>query len=43
VVNSPKVCFGTTRQHAKVGHKNINTFGYKNHLGKFYRNENQFL
>jgi hypothetical protein len=43
VVNSPEVWFGTTRQHAKVGHKNINTFGYKNHLGNFYRNGNQFL
>jgi hypothetical protein len=37
------VCFGITRQHAEVGHKNINIFVYKNHLGRFYRNGKQFL
>jgi hypothetical protein len=31
VINSPEVCFGTTMQHAKVGHKNVIIFGYKNH------------
>jgi hypothetical protein len=35
MINSPEVCFGITRQHAQVGHKNINIFSYKNHLGRF--------
>jgi hypothetical protein len=26
VINSPGVCLGATRQHAQVGHKNINIF-----------------
>jgi hypothetical protein len=26
MINSPEVCFGITRQHAQVGHKNINIF-----------------
>jgi hypothetical protein len=43
VISSPKVYFGITRQHVEVGHKNIIIFGYKNHLGRFYRNEQQFL
>jgi hypothetical protein len=43
VINSPEVYFGITRQHAEVGAKNITIFGYKNHLGRFYRNEKQFL
>jgi hypothetical protein len=43
VINSPEVYFGITMQHAEVGHKNINIFVYKNHLGRFCRNENQFL
>jgi hypothetical protein len=43
VINSPEVCFGTTMQHAEVGHKNIIIFGYKNHLGRFCRNGKQFL
>jgi hypothetical protein len=25
-INSPEVCFDITRQHAHVGHKNINIF-----------------
>jgi hypothetical protein len=33
MINSPEVCHGITRQHAQVGHKNINIFSYKNHLG----------
>jgi hypothetical protein len=33
MINSPEVCFDKTRQHAQVGHKNINIFSYKNHLG----------
>jgi hypothetical protein len=43
VINSSQLCFGITRQHAEVGHKNINIFGYKNHLGRFCRNGKQFL
>jgi hypothetical protein len=33
------VCFGIARQHAEVGHKNINIVGYKNHLDRFYINK----
>jgi hypothetical protein len=43
VINSREVYFGITRQHAKVGHKNIIIFGYKNHLGIFCRNGIQFF
>jgi hypothetical protein len=43
VINSSEVCFGITRQHAEVGHKNIISFGYKNHLGRFCKNGKQFL
>jgi hypothetical protein len=43
VIHSPEVCFEIARQHAEVGHKNIITFGYKNHLGRFCRNGKQFL
>jgi hypothetical protein len=35
VINSPEMYLGITRQHAQVGHKNINMFSYKNHLGRF--------
>jgi hypothetical protein len=35
MINSPEVCLGITRQHGQVGHKNINIFSYKNHLGRF--------
>jgi hypothetical protein len=35
VIKSPEVYLGITRQHAQVGHKNKNTFSYKNHLGRF--------
>jgi hypothetical protein len=43
MINSPEVCFAITRQHAQVGHKNINIFSYKNHLGSFCRNGKQFI
>jgi hypothetical protein len=42
VINSPEVYFGITRQYAKVGHKKIIIFGYKNHLSRFCRNGNKF-
>jgi hypothetical protein len=29
MINSPDVCFDITRQHAQVGHKNINIFSCK--------------
>jgi hypothetical protein len=43
VTNSPEVYLGITRQHAQVGHKNINIFSYKNHLGRFCINGEQFI
>jgi hypothetical protein len=43
VINSPEVYLGITIQHAQVGHKNINIFSYKNHLGIFYINGKQFI
>jgi hypothetical protein len=43
MINSQEVCFDITRQHAQVGHKNINSFSYKNHLGSFCRNGQQFI
>jgi hypothetical protein len=43
MINSPKVLLGITRQDAQVGHKNINMFGYKNHLGRFCINGKHFL
>jgi hypothetical protein len=43
MINSPEVCFDIARQHAHVGHKNINIFSYKNHLGSFCRNGKQFI
>jgi hypothetical protein len=42
-INSPKVLFGITRQHAQVGHKNINILSYKNHLGRFCIKGKQFI
>jgi hypothetical protein len=42
-INSTEVYFGIKREHAKVGHKNIITFGYKNHLGRFCINVKQFI
>jgi hypothetical protein len=43
MINSPEVCFDITIQYAQVGHKNINIFSYKNHLGSFCRNGQQFI
>jgi hypothetical protein len=43
MINSPDVCFGIKRQHAQVGHKNINIFSYKNHLGRFCIIGKQFI
>jgi hypothetical protein len=43
VINSPKVHFGITRQHAEVGHKNLTIFSYQNHLDKFCLNRKQFI
>jgi hypothetical protein len=43
MINSAKVCFDITKQHAQVEHKNINIFSYKNHLGSFCRNGKQFI
>jgi hypothetical protein len=42
-INSQDVYFDITRQCAQVGHKNINTFSKKNHLGSFCRNGKQFI
>jgi hypothetical protein len=35
VINSSEMYLGIAKQHAQVGHKNINIFNYKNHLGRF--------
>jgi hypothetical protein len=43
VINSSRVYLGIKRQHAQVGHKNMNIFSYKNHLGRFYINGKQFI
>jgi hypothetical protein len=43
MINSPEVCFDITRQHAEVGHKNINFISYKNHLSSFCRTGKQFI
>jgi hypothetical protein len=43
MINSLEVCFDITRQHAQVGHKNINIFSYKNHLGSFCKKGKQFI
>jgi hypothetical protein len=43
MINSPDVFFDITRQYAQVGHKNINSFSYKNHLGSFCRKGKQFI
>jgi hypothetical protein len=42
-INSIEVCFVITRQHAHVGHKNINIFSYKNHLGRFCIKGKKFI
>jgi hypothetical protein len=43
MINSPEVCFDISRQNAKVGHKNINIFSYKNHLSRFCMKGKQFI
>jgi hypothetical protein len=43
MIHSPEVYFGITRQHAQVGHKNINNFSYKIHLGRFCIKGKQFI
>jgi 3-methyladenine DNA glycosylase Mpg len=43
VINSPEVYLYIKRQHAQVGHKNINIFSYKNHLGRFCIKGKQFI
>jgi hypothetical protein len=43
MINSPEVCFDIKRKHAQVGHKNINIFSYKNHLGRFCIKGKQFI
>jgi hypothetical protein len=43
MINSPEVLLDIRIQHAQVGHKNINNFSYKNHLGRFCRNGKQFI
>jgi hypothetical protein len=42
MINSSKVRFDITRQQAQIGHKNINIFSYKNHLGSFCRKGKTF-
>jgi hypothetical protein len=43
MINSPEVGFGVTRQHAQVGHKNLNIISYTNHLGRFCIIGKQFI
>jgi hypothetical protein len=43
VINSSVVYLGMTRQHAQVGHKNINIFSYRKHLGIFCINGKQLI
>jgi hypothetical protein len=43
MINSPEVCFDIARLHAQVGHRNINIFSYKNHLGRFCIKGKQFI
>jgi hypothetical protein len=43
VINSSRVYLSITRQHAQVGHKNINIFSYKNHLARFCIKGKQFI
>jgi hypothetical protein len=43
LIISPAVGFDITRQHAQVGHKNINIFSYRNHLGRFCIIGKQFI
>jgi hypothetical protein len=43
VINSTKVYFGITRQHAEVEYKNMIIVSYKNHLDRFCINGKQFI
>jgi hypothetical protein len=43
MINSQDVSFGTTRQCAQVGLKNINIFDMKNYLGSYCRNGKEFV
>jgi hypothetical protein len=43
MINSQDVYFGTTRQCAQVGLKNINIFNMKNHLSSYYRKGKEFI
>jgi hypothetical protein len=42
-ITSPEVGLDITRQHAQVGHKNINIFSYKKHLSIFCTNGKQLI
>jgi hypothetical protein len=41
VINSLEMYLGIPKQHAQVGHKNINIFSSKNHLSRFCINGKQ--
>jgi hypothetical protein len=41
MINSLEMYLGITKQHAQVGHQNINIFSYKNHLSRFCINGKQ--
>jgi hypothetical protein len=43
MIKSPEVYLGITRQHAQVGHKNINMFSYENPLGRICIIGKQFI
>jgi hypothetical protein len=43
MINSPEVCFGTKRQYAQVGCKNLIIFSQKNHLCRSGRDGKTFL
>jgi hypothetical protein len=43
LINSAEVYLGIKRPHADVGHKNIITFSYKNHLDRFCKKGKQFI
>jgi hypothetical protein len=43
MIKSPEVYFVITKQHGKVGHKNIIIFSHKNHIGSFCIIGKQFI
>jgi hypothetical protein len=43
VINPPDMYLGIARQYAQIGHKNINIFSYKNHLGRSCINGKKFI